>query len=116
MSRTDTTCVGRPLGPGRSKGTSMARVLIVEDSPTQAQQLAILLEEADFTVQAVPDAEKAYALLGTERFDIVVTDLVLPGESGFDLCRRLKADPRHFPLPVVVLTSQADPVNVLRGL
>lgn len=94
----------------------MARVLVVEDSPTQAQQMVILLEEAGFAVRAVPDAEEAFAVLGKERFDIVLTDLVLPGESGFDLCRRLKADPRRFPVPIVVLTSQADPVNVLRGL
>src|SRR5438093_4842515 len=94
----------------------MARVLLVEDSPTQAQQLVLLLEEAGFAVTAVADAEQAFELLQRQHFDIVVTDLVLPGESGFDLCRRLKAEPQRFPMPVVVLTSQADPINVLRGL
>src|SRR4051812_18437099 len=93
-----------------------ARVLIVEDSPTQARQLTLLLEEAGFEVAVAPDAEQAWARLPRERFDIVLTALLLPGDSGFGLCRRIKADPARRHLPVVVLTSQADPVNVLRGL
>ncbi|HYT89430.1 MAG TPA: ATP-binding protein [Gemmataceae bacterium] len=93
-----------------------SRVLLVEDSPTQARQLALLLEEAGFQVTVAPDAEAAWQRLARERFDIVLSDLLLPGDSGFDLCRRIKADPVQHHLPVVVLTSQADPVNVLRGL
>jgi signal transduction histidine kinase len=94
----------------------MPRVLVVEDSPTQAQQLAFLLEDAGFTVVIAPDAESGYDVLRREPFDAVLSDLLLPGDSGFDLCRRIKADPAHRQLPVVVLTSQADPINVLRGL
>jgi two-component system, NtrC family, sensor kinase len=93
-----------------------ARVLIVEDSPTQAAQLALLLEEAGFAPETAPDAESGFERLSREPFDLVLSDLLLPGDSGFDLCRRVKADPRLRHVPVVVLTSQADPVNVLRGL
>jgi two-component system, NtrC family, sensor kinase len=93
-----------------------ARVLIVEDSPTQAAQLALLLEEAGFAPEVAPDAENGFERLTREPFDLVLSDLLLPGDSGFDLCRRVKADPRLRHVPVVVLTSQADPVNVLRGL
>jgi signal transduction histidine kinase len=94
----------------------MPRVLVVEDSPTQAHQLAFLLEEAGFAVAIVPDAEQGYEYLQRERFDAVLSDLLLPGDSGFDLCRRIKEDPAFRTIPVIVLTSQADPVNVLRGL
>jgi CheY-like chemotaxis protein len=94
----------------------MTRVLIVEDSPTQAQQLAFILEDAGFEVETAPDAEYGFASLGRNHFDLVVSDLILPGASGFDLCRRIKARPGGSALPVIVLTSQADPVNVLRGL
>jgi DNA-binding response OmpR family regulator len=94
----------------------MARILAVEDSPTQARQLAFILEDAGFEVETAPDAEQGFARLPTGRFDAVLSDLLLPGDSGFDLCRRIKADPRHRALPVLVLTSQADPVNVLRGI
>ncbi len=93
-----------------------ARVLIVEDSPTQARQLSLLLAEAGFAPNTVADAESGFERLLREPFDIVLSDLLLPGDSGFDLCRRIKGDARLRHLPVVVLTSQADPLNVLRGL
>jgi two-component system sensor histidine kinase/response regulator len=94
----------------------MPNVLVVEDSPTQARQLAFILEDAGFQVETTPDAEKGYQRLAAGGIDLVLSDLLLPGDSGFDLCRRVKADPRHRHVPVIVLTAQADPVNVLRGL
>src|SRR5438876_3759193 len=96
--------------------TPMLRVLVIEDSPTQAQKLAIILEEAGFAVEVAPDADRGFARLAEGKFDLVLSDLLLPGDSGFDLCRRVKADPRLRHLPVIVHTSQADPANVLRGL
>lgn len=94
----------------------MSRLLVIEDSPTQARQLAFILEDAGFEVETAPDAESGFARLEQGRFDVVLSDLLLPGDSGFDLCRRIKAHPVYQKLPVVVLTAQADPVNVLRGL
>jgi PAS domain S-box-containing protein len=94
----------------------MPRILVVEDSPTQARQLAFVLEEAGFAVATAPDAERGFRLLDRDAFEVVLTDLVLPGASGFELCRRIKDHPGHRRTPVIVLTSQADPVNVLRGL
>jgi two-component system, NtrC family, sensor kinase len=94
----------------------MPRVIVVEDSPTQAQQLAFILEDAGFDAETVPDSEHGFARLMAGGIDLVLSDLHLPGDSGFDLCRRIKADPRSRVIPVVVCTSEADPVNVLRGL
>jgi adenylate cyclase len=94
----------------------MPRVLIVEDSPTQAQQLAFILEDAGFEVEAAPDAEQGFERLARGSFAVVLSDLNLPGGSGFDLCRRIKGDPALRRVPVVVCTSEADPLNVLRGL
>jgi signal transduction histidine kinase len=95
---------------------STPRVLMVEDSPTQAFQLSLMLQEAGFDVVTAGDAEEGYARLTGEPFDAVLSDLMLPGESGFDLCRRIKADPQQRQIPVIILTSECDPLNVLRGL
>jgi signal transduction histidine kinase len=95
---------------------AMPRVMIIEDSPTQAQQLAFVLEDAGFEIETAPDAERGFDRLSVGRFDLVLSDLHLPGDSGFDLCRRLKADRRLRRIPIVVCTSEADPYNVLRGL
>jgi two-component system, sensor histidine kinase and response regulator len=94
----------------------VTRVLLIEDSLTQAVQLSALFEGAGFQVEHRNDAETGFALLQSDHFELVVSDLVLPGESGFDLCRRIKLDPRLAHTPVIVLTTQADPLNVLRGL
>lgn len=94
----------------------MPRVLIVEDSPTQAHKLALSLKTVGFETAVAADAEAGYARLTQEPFDAVVSDLMLPGEDGFALCRRIKADPQHRHLPVIIVTSACDPLNVLRGL
>lgn len=94
----------------------MPRVLVIEDSPTQAQQISIVLEDVGFTVEIEPDAERGMRRLSVGGIDVVLSDLHLPGDSGFVLCRRVKANPALRGTPVVVCTSEADPVNVLRGL
>src|SRR6266436_5794006 len=94
----------------------MSRVLLIEDSPTQACWLAGVLEGAGFEVVTAPDATRGFDHLSTERFDLVLSDLQLPGESGFDFCRRIKSDARLARTPVLILTAEADPANVLRGL
>ncbi len=94
----------------------MPRVLVIEDSPTQAQQISMVLEDAGFTVETQPDAERGLRRLSVGGIDVVLSDLHLPGDSGFVLCRRVKANPALRGTPIVVCTSEADPVNVLRGL
>ena len=94
----------------------MARILVIEDSPTQSEQLAFILEDAGFDVETAPDAERGLERLAAGSIDAILSDLHLPGDSGFDLCRRIKADPELRRLPVVVCTAEADPANVLSGL
>jgi two-component system, sensor histidine kinase and response regulator len=95
---------------------TVARVLIVEDSPTQAQQLAILLADAGFDVEIAPDASQGYALAAEWDFDLIMADVYLPDGNGFDLCRRIKADPRLKHARVLIDTADSNPKNVLRGL
>ncbi len=92
------------------------RVLIVEDSRTQAWQLSILLEDNGFRPEIAPDIARARELLRTRRFELVVTDLMLPDGVGFDLCRQIKSDAALRSVPVLILTSETDPANVLHGL
>ncbi|CAN5907323.1 hypothetical protein BH23PLA1_BH23PLA1_34250 [soil metagenome] len=94
----------------------MPCILVIEDSPTQAQQLTIILEEAGFDVVTEPDAERGFERLTAGHVDVVLTDLHLPGDSGFDLCQRAKAEPSLHHIPIVVCTAEADPLNVLGGL
>jgi len=94
----------------------MAQILIVEDSPTQAQQLAILLADAGFDVHIAPDATQGYARAAEGSFDLIMVDIYLPDEDGFELCRRIKSSARLKDTPVLIDTADSNPKNVLRGL
>jgi DNA-binding response OmpR family regulator/signal transduction histidine kinase len=94
----------------------MPRVLIVEDSPTQAQELRLILESDGITVDTVSDGKTGLDRLTTTPYDLVLTDILLPGIDGYELCRRVKIDPRTRGTPVVLLTVLRDALDILRGL
>ncbi|MEK7865326.1 MAG: response regulator, partial [Planctomycetota bacterium] len=94
----------------------MKRVLVVEDSPTQAAELRLVLESAGFEVESAPDGEKGFELLQASKFDLVISDIVMPGISGYDLCRRIKSDLSRREVPVVLLTTLSDPLDIIQGL
>ncbi|MBX6364090.1 MAG: PAS domain S-box protein [Gemmatimonadetes bacterium] len=89
------------------------RVLVVEDSQTQAEQLRLLLESEAYPAVVARNGEEALARMAEESVDLVLSDVVMPGIDGYELCRRIKQ--RH-EVPVVLLTSLTDPVAIVRGL
>jgi signal transduction histidine kinase/DNA-binding response OmpR family regulator len=92
------------------------RVLVVEDSATQAAALALLLENAGYTTRLARRGDRALELLETERIDLVLSDVVMPLMDGYELCRLIKAQPAWQGIPVVLLTSLTDPLAIVRGL
>lgn len=102
-------------GPGPD-GARPARLLAVEDSATQAAALAVLLEDAGYEVVVARSGERALDLVTRDQFDLVLSDVVMPGINGYELCRRIKEDLGHADLPVVLLTSLSDPLDIVRGL
>jgi HAMP domain-containing protein/CheY-like chemotaxis protein len=81
-------------------------LLVVEDDPVQSQAIAELIGDGDVSTTAVPSGENALESLEERNYDCVVMDLRLPGMSGFELIERIKADPRHRRLPVIVYTGR----------
>ncbi len=96
--------------------TAATRVLIVEDSATQAAALAVLLEREGFETVVARRAERALELLASERVDVVLSDVLMPGMDGYELCRRIKVVAEWAEIPVVLLTSLTDPLAIVRGL
>jgi two-component system, sensor histidine kinase and response regulator len=92
------------------------RVLVVEDSPTQAEALRALLDGAGYEVAAAASGDHGLAVFNAWECDVVISDIVMPGPvDGYELCRRIKATDRRETL-VVLLTSLADPLDIIRGL
>lgn len=92
------------------------RILVVEDSATQAEALRALLEDAHYEVTVATSGEAGLAAFEANPCDVVISDVVMPGAmDGYALCRHIK-ETRRRDIPVVLLTSLADPLDVVRGL
>ncbi len=94
----------------------MNRLLVVEDSPTQAAHIQFILESANYEVEVAPDGLRALAVLEERSFDLILSDVNMPELSGYELCARVKASPKLQRLPVILLTSRGDPMAIARGL
>jgi PAS domain S-box-containing protein len=94
----------------------MNQLLIVEDSPTQAELLRSTIEEAGFSAIVARDAETALEILEEHSVDLVISDIVMPGMSGYDLCRRIKTSNEHNSIPVMLLSTLNEPMDIIRGL
>jgi two-component system, OmpR family, response regulator MtrA len=90
-----------------------ARVLVVDDDPALAEMLGIVLRSEGFLPSFVADGERALAAFRDSRPDIVLLDLMLPGMSGIDVCRAIRAESG---VPIVMLTAKSDTVDIVLGL
>lgn len=99
------------------KGDYMtANVLIVEDEPAIAELLCVNLRHAGFTPQAAGSAEEAQRIIRGVLPDVLVLDWMLPGTSGLNLARGLRADARTKDLPIIMLTARSAEEDTVLGL
>ncbi len=82
----------------------MLHILVVDDSEDVREYLALVLEGAGYHVSHAASAEEAFELVGRSRPDLVITDVVMPGQSGLDLLSRIHSDLAP-PLPPVIVSS-----------
>jgi len=91
-------------------------ILVVEDSPTQLDELRFLLEDAGHSVVATTNGKEGLAAVKAHAIDLVISDVVMPEMDGFALCKALRAGASTQQLPVILLTSFVDPRDVIEGL
>lgn len=82
------------------------RVLLAEDEANIAESISFLLERAGFEVTVENDGRKALEAVMADVPDVLVLDVMLPGLDGYEILRRLRADPRSDALPVLMLTAK----------
>ncbi len=85
----------------------MAKILIVEDNPANMKLAVILLKSANYTVLSATDAEAALTLARSERLDLILMDVQLPGMDGLQAVALLKRDEATRAIPVIALTALA---------
>lgn len=92
----------------------MARVLLVEDDRTLTRELISLIKNAGFAIDAVSTGEEALELEAAEPYHLIICDVGLPGMSGFETIRQLRARGAH--VPVLFLTARHEREDRIRGL
>jgi two-component system phosphate regulon response regulator OmpR len=91
-------------------------LLVVDDDARLRDLLRRYLSENGFRVTVAADAEEARANLASFAFDLIVLDVMMPGESGLDLTGALRGDRRSPRLPILLLTAMAEPEDRINGL
>ena len=92
------------------------RVLIVDDEPSIVISLEYLLQREGYETAVAPDGEEALAALAEQPPDLVVLDVMLPKMNGFEVCERIRADPRWRGTKILMLTARGRDTEVTRGL
>jgi CheY-like chemotaxis protein len=95
---------------------SQVDILVVEDSHTQATQLQHMLNRNGFRVSCVGNGQEALAALRQQRPTLVLSDIVMPGMDGYQLCHSIKDDPQLHDVPVILMTTLTDSREVIRAL
>ncbi|MBI5248636.1 MAG: response regulator [Desulfomonile tiedjei] len=92
-------------------GGKKYKVLIVDDTPENIQVLMGTLKD-QYAIVAAINGEKALKMAAAEpRPDLILLDIMMPGMDGFEVCRRLKADPKTRDVPVIFLSALDDTAN-----
>ena len=94
---------------------SLPTVLVVDDNPDLTEMLQFELER-EFKVLTAGDGNEALKVLEKERPSLIITDLMMPGMDGIELCRRLKSNPDTVAIPVIILTAKHDLGIKIEGL
>jgi DNA-binding response OmpR family regulator len=90
------------------------RILAVDDDPTALGALRQILSQKGYEVSTASNAEEALGLLDTG-FDLFILDVAMPGMSGFELCRRIRAAGATSQIPVVFLTAKGQLMDMAEG-
>jgi DNA-binding response OmpR family regulator len=92
------------------------RILIVDDEPSIVVPLEFLMRREGYDVSVAGDGESALETLAERPADLVILDIMLPRMSGFDVCRRIRADPRWQGLKILMLTAKGRDSEIQKGL
>jgi twitching motility two-component system response regulator PilG len=92
------------------------KILIVEDEESLLKLESILLSTRGYKVAGVTDGLKAMMAIENEKPDLVLLDIMIPGIDGFEVCRRIKANPLTARLPVIMLTAKKSSADQARGV
>ncbi|MBW4555036.1 MAG: response regulator [Trichormus sp. ATA11-4-KO1] len=93
--------------------TLVSTILIVEDSPSELELMSYYLKESGCNIIKANGAKEALEKAISQKPDVIITDVVMPGMSGFELCRSLKKNPITQKVPIVICSSKNQEIDRL---
>jgi len=95
---------------------AIQKVLVVDDSKTELMFMTDLLQKNGFKVRTAENAEDAFRRLGEEKPDLILMDVVMPGQNGFQLTRAITRDPLYADVPIIMCTSKNQETDRVWGM
>ena len=95
---------------------AIKKILLVDDSKTELHFLSELLTKRGYSVRTAEDGEDAMRRLGEDKPDLILMDVVMPGQNGFQLTRSITRDPRFASVPVIMCTSKNQETDRVWGM
>ena len=95
---------------------ALKKILVVDDSKTELMYLTDILVKNGFAVRTAENAEDAFRRLVEEKPDLILMDVVMPGQNGFQLTRAITRDPLYAGIPIVMCTSKNQETDRVWGM
>ena len=95
---------------------TIQKILLVDDSKTELHYLSELLTKRGYAVRTAENGEEAMRRLGDDTPDLILMDVVMPGQNGFQLTRAITRDPRFVNVPVIMCTSKNQETDKVWGM
>ncbi len=92
------------------------KVLVVDDSKTELMFMTDLLQKNGFSVKTAENADDAFRRLAEEKPDLILMDVVMPGQNGFQLTRAITRDPLYADVPIIMCTSKNQETDRVWGM
>ena len=95
---------------------SIQKILLVDDSKTELHYMSDLLGKRGFAVRTAENGDEAMRRLSEDKPDLILMDVVMPGQNGFQLTRAITRDPRWSAVPVIMCTSKNQETDKVWGM
>lgn len=92
------------------------RILLIEDEEDIASLIKLQAEVSGYKLHVEVDGINGYRAVEREKPDLVILDIMLPGQNGLDVCRKIKSNPDLRDIPVIILTAKSEEIDVVLGL
>ncbi len=96
--------------------TQKKRILLIEDEEDIAALIKLQAELSGYKLHIEVDGINGYRVIEREKPDLVILDIMLPGENGLDICRKMKGNPELKNIPVIILSAKGEELDVVLGL